>query len=206
MQVYNIPMGTKSLQVNAYGASGGTTYAPNPPGRGGYLSCIINVGNLTSLYIAIGGQGAGGGPGVSTQGGWNGGGNFEGGVSSIGYGCTGGFGGGASDVRTNATDLNSRLVVAGGGGGAANCYGASGGSGGGLVGTSGSSNSGGGGQGGGQSSGGLGISPGKSGSFGNGGNAYYGRCLGGSYYCSGGAGGGGWYIYILSLLRLFVII
>jgi hypothetical protein len=189
VQYYNIPIGVTSVRVDTYGASGGITYAPNPAGNGGYMSCIIDVSRISILYVYVGSAGNPRCCNMVAPGGWNGGGSTQ--VYGR-VGCCGGTGGGASDVRTSLGDLTSRLVVAGGGGGGVNCYGGRGGAGGGLSASAGTSYYGGGGGGGTQNTVGAGVAPGSPGLFGVGGNGGEGICLG-SYNCGGGAGGGGWF-------------
>ena len=143
----------------------------NGGGAGGRVRCVLSVEPRTALYLVVG----------KVPANWY----------TAEYN--------ASDVRTTADDLNSRLIVAGGGGSRCNHI-ASGGAGGGLTGGAGSST---GyvsaGQGGTQESGGsggyptVGVSVGHahtaaSGAFGLGGN---GNVCG--YEGNGGAGGAGWY-------------
>jgi hypothetical protein len=131
-----------------------------------------------TLYVLVGGKGTdydcNGGPPYSA-GGYNGGGNVNG---------PGPSGGGASDIRTDLADLNSRLVVAGGGGGLGGGDALLGGAGGGLTGGDGlccsSPPPGYGGTGGSQVAGGT---PG--GAFGYGGA--------GGFSLGESGGGGGWY-------------
>jgi Glycine rich protein len=114
-QVYVVPQNVSCVRIDAYGASGGNGYNSGQLGRGGlggYVSTIIEVTPFQNLFLLVGGNGASRDTnyGISHEtGGFNGGGSL--------CGPNTGEGGGASDVRTNATDLWSRLVVAGGGGG-----------------------------------------------------------------------------------------
>lgn len=118
-QTYPVPAGTTEVTIEAIGASGGVapftsgTFAQN----GADVTATVPLpANTTTLYVEVGGPGAGNSlacPGQLVAGGFNGGGAGEACAAS---------GGGASDVRTtsNSTPLttsDSRLVVAGGGGG-----------------------------------------------------------------------------------------
>ena len=179
VQTYIVPAGVSSIEVQTWGAEGGTgTYGGVTPlaGLGGYA-----VGNLTvtpgeTLQIYVGGQGDSAGPG-----GYNGG-----GAAGTNYGAAGG---GASDVRRAPYALDDRVIVAGGGGGAA--FGSSpsnGGNGGGLDGSDGQDmDSFFGGGGGSQIAGGAAgccYGAAEGGFFGEGGGP-------GDYHNAGG--GGGWY-------------
>lgn len=186
-QSYTIPRNVKAISVDAFGACGagmGGAYGDSfsDGGKGGWIRAQIPVKFNQTLYIYCGGTGNsvyGNG-----QHGWNGGGS---------NGPYGGQGGGATDIRTNPTDLKSRILVAGGGGGTG--YGPridytfGGGQGGGFIGGNGTippgavfvSPA----QGGTQSAGGK---PG-SGGYGQGGLGYGGADGGGG----NGGGGGGWY-------------
>ena len=98
LQSYTIPVNVTRISATVCGAAGGGTYA----GQGQCLSQYqIPVTPGQVLYIAVG---CGGGK----SGGYNGGG------AGSGYGFGGG---GASDIRTEASNLTSRIVVAAGGGG-----------------------------------------------------------------------------------------
>ncbi|NCI48283.1 HYR domain-containing protein, partial [Sediminibacterium roseum] len=180
---FTVPAGVTSINVDMSGAAGGPAYYyygyyqyGDNGQKGGRVQATMSVTPGQVLYLNIGGQG--------TQ--YNGG--YNGGAPGYndGYYWYFGGGGGATDIRTNASDLNSRLIVAGGAGG--NGYYQSGGAGGGLEG-----------QlaygydqpayGGTQSAGGVGGNYdwyyiGDNGSFGNGGAVGY---------FGGGGGGGGWY-------------
>lgn len=120
---FTVPAGVTSLEVTAYGASGGSATADFEPsstalgGRGAAVSALLDVVPGTVLSVNVGGQG---GPNDTGGGaaGWNGGGS--GGVATM----VGAGGGGATDLRSCAPDapecdsLASRLLVAAGGGGA----------------------------------------------------------------------------------------
>eukprot|EP01040_Poterioochromonas_malhamensis_P012264 gene12264-13410_t len=98
LQTYTVPPGVLQLSAKVCGAAGGGSYA----GRGQCLSLSqIPVTPGQVLYIAVG-----------CAGGKNGG--YNGGGAGAGFGFGGG---GASDIRTEASDLTSRIVVAAGGGG-----------------------------------------------------------------------------------------
>lgn len=102
VQTWVVPSGVNSINVNAYGAQGGSNWANND-NFGGQVIADLPVTPGTTLYIYVGQQPNG------IAGGWNGGGNGE----SAGQG-----GGGASDIRIGGTTLNDRVIVAGAGGGA----------------------------------------------------------------------------------------
>lgn len=114
-QEFTVPEGVPSLDVTALGANGGKD-AYRRAGRGAVVTSTLDVEAGTSLVVMVGGVGGDDVGGAVANGGFNGGGN---GGTPEGDATGGAGGGGASDVRTDATDLNTRLVVAGGGGGAA---------------------------------------------------------------------------------------
>ena len=97
---WNIPAGILSLQVQLYGAQGGSNTSSG--GKGGFVSGTLNVSGFTTAYVYVGGQN-----------GYNGGGAGD--TVSVN---TSQNGGGASDIRLGGNTLNDRVVVAGGGGGA----------------------------------------------------------------------------------------
>jgi len=171
-QTFTVPACISSVQIQAWGAQGGTG-----GGQGGYATGTLAVSGGQVLQVNVGGQGTSSGPG-----GWNGGGTSQGTTY-------GGSGGGCSDVRTGAYTLNDRVIVAGGGGGGSNgSYVTSGGHGGGLSGNAGVSTqgftAGGGGT---QNMGGAAgccYNTTAPGTFGNGGGTT-------AYHNAGG--GGGWY-------------
>jgi hypothetical protein len=210
--------GTYTFQV--WGAQGGnagyngTVYREG--GKGGYASGNYALTSGQTLYLYVGGQGAGStssANGDLQSGGFNGGGNGYNGDTSIKRGAGGG---GATDIRISGNALTDRVIVAGGGAGAArydgyltNHPGVGGGTSGGngytdwLTVESGNN-----GRGGTQSQGGAGGSNGGtaiSGSLGAGGrgviNTSFGSCGGGGGFYGGGgsgvgaaAGGGSGYI------------
>jgi gliding motility-associated-like protein len=121
-QTFTVPAGVNSVNIEAWGAQGGTADSPgNNVNSGGYASGDLAVSPGDVLNIYVGGQPGG------TVGGWNGGGN------GFTDSNTGSGGGGASDVRVGGTALTDRVIVAGGGGGHASNDGF-GGFGGGLTG------------------------------------------------------------------------
>lgn len=206
VQNWVVPAKADSITVDLYGAQGGKPMTQTSLTGGGLGGCIsvtklpIAPGQL--LYIVVGGNGDGSVTGGVLDGfvgfGYNGGGRglpsaFNPTDSCSSFKCQAGWGGGATDIRTNASDLLSRLAVAGGGGGAGGSV--IGGSGGGMNASAGLSVlGGGGGAGGSQSQGGLNVSStdGKwwstAGTLGNGGiGSFFGGGGGGGYY--GGAGG-----------------
>jgi hypothetical protein len=210
--------GTYTFQV--WGAQGGnagyngTVYREG--GKGGYASGNYALTSGQTLYLYVGGQGAGttsSANGDLQSGGFNGGGNGYNGDTSIKRGAGGG---GATDIRISGNALTDRVIVAGGGAGAArydgyltNHPGVGGGTSGGngytdwLTVESGNN-----GRGGTQSQGGAGGSNGGtaiSGSLGAGGrgviNTSFGSCGGGGGFYGGGgsgvgaaAGGGSGYV------------
>ncbi len=105
-QIFTVPAGVTSVDVDACGAQGGEHTPVSYPGvdsgvgdagDGGRATQTISVTPGEQLSINVGGSGA--------SGGWNGGG--------IGWVN----GGGASDVRQGGVTLADRVVVGGGGGG-----------------------------------------------------------------------------------------
>jgi hypothetical protein len=210
--------GTYTFQL--WGAQGGnagyngTVYREG--GKGGYASGNYTLTSGQTVYLYVGGQGAGAtssANGDLQSGGFNGGGNGYNGSSSTQRGAGGG---GATDIRISGNALTDRVIIAGGGAGAArydgyltNHPGVGGGTSGGngftdwLTVESGNN-----GRGGTQSQGGAGGSNGGtaiSGSLGAGGrgviNTSYGSCGGGGGFYGGGgsgvgaaAGGGSGYV------------
>ncbi|MCK9339388.1 MAG: glycine-rich protein, partial [Bacteroidales bacterium] len=173
VQSFVIPQGTSELTLEVWGAAGG--YYSTNGGSGGYAAgTLTDLSGISTLYVYVGGQGAGG----YSSGGYNGGGK------SNNYG---GSGGGATDISTeyssswqSTTHYNSRLIVAGGGGGAGFSS-TIGGYGGGSSGGQGGNGSATGGYGGSQSSGGSNNAAGMFGTANT------------SHSNNGGGGGGGWY-------------
>ncbi|MDR0423017.1 MAG: hypothetical protein LBH46_00315, partial [Rickettsiales bacterium] len=100
-----------TIRLEVWGAQGGGTNG----GKGGYSKGNYTLPDDKQLHIYVGGQGG------TSNGGWNGGGK-GGDICGTNNGSLTGYkgsgGGGASDIRTVAGDLDSRLIVAGGGGGA----------------------------------------------------------------------------------------
>ena len=191
--LWSIPVGVTSLNFDVQGARGGRQNATPPvylPGYGARVQGTLNVTNVNTLYLFVGGVG-GDGALDGAPGGFNGGGNSYGYL----YG-SGGAGGGASDIRIGDDGLPNRVVVAGGGAGDGwdSTGTLAGGNGGGLTGGNSANNGGlaptnraGGGT---QSAGGTGALyagwlPGMDGSLGMGGN--------GSLDGISGGGGGGYY-------------
>ena len=180
VQTYTVPAGVTSIQLEVWGAQGGSAVGfdgvPATGGLGGYSIGNLDVAPGQVLSIYVGGAGA-----MYGAGGFNGGGQ-----AGTEYGASGG---GASDVRVGAYALGDRVIVGGGGGGGAfGSYGSYGGHGGGLAGGMGLSN-------GGYTGGGGGtqVSGGAAG-------CCYGGAIAGTFGAGGGpgdfhnaGGGGGWY-------------
>ena len=107
------------------GALGDGSHPNSSYGKGGYTYGIINLSDLSTLFIYCGQQGTDAKVGTAVAGGWNGGGKggWDGNDDDA---C--GAGGGATDIRiTQASStastwysfdsMKSRIMVAGGGGG-----------------------------------------------------------------------------------------
>lgn len=171
VQSVTLPKGKYTLEC--WGAQGGGLQNNSGldtanGGLGGYSIGTLNLTQLTSLYIYVGGMGKSVDSGLA-EGGFNGGGCAYGsGTNEPGNG-----GGGATDIRLNQDSLYSRVIVAGGGGGAGEDSGDVPGYGGG---TSGGTSSG-------HGTAATQTSTGTGGVFGYGAHTRY----------DGGAGGGGWY-------------
>jgi hypothetical protein len=100
---FTVPSGISALHVIAFGGWGAADAdGQGVGGRGALVRGDIAVVPGSTLYAVVGTNGV--------DGGVNGG-------AAPGDACAG-SGGGASDLRTAAQDLSSRLLVAGGGGGA----------------------------------------------------------------------------------------
>ena len=71
VQTYTVPAGVSALSVTAVGATGGTSDADGSPGgQGAVVDSDVPVTPGQTLYVYVGGNGAGG---ASTAGGFNGG-------------------------------------------------------------------------------------------------------------------------------------
>jgi surface protein len=162
VQIFKVPLGIKSINIDAYGAGGGgvSKSGESKGGKRGRVKGKINVENINTLYIYVGS--AGGQP----TGGYNGGGNGFGQLEGSAYNLASG-GGGATHIATvsgllselknsavedtdddgNYTEKsgNPVLIVAGAGGGGYWYQSTVGGNGGGLVGGNGNASGGGGG-------------------------------------------------------------
>ncbi len=182
IQSWTVPFGVDSIDVDVFGAAGGTS-TTTVGGLGGRVKAKVPVTPGQTLYIGVGGTT------VATTGGYNGGGN--------GVGTNARGGGGASDIRlvastpTSASDL---LVIAGGGGGAGfhtsyptQGYGGAGGDSIGGNGETFSATKSYAGQGGTQTAGGAGYTSTYNGNFFNGGLGY--SSSSGTYRAGGGGGG-----------------
>ena len=93
---FTVPAGVSQIEVTAVGGAGQPGEGGSgAKGTGAKVTAVLPVHAGESLYAVFGGEGKGGAY----------------------SGISGGAGGGASDLRTEAASLGSRLVVAGGGGG-----------------------------------------------------------------------------------------
>lgn len=123
VQVYQIEE-SGFYQLKTWGAQGGSLPGYYG-GYGGYATGTVLLRKGTTVYVVVGGQGAGAGyQGQSLAGGYNGGGRVQG-VSGINHMT--GSGGGATHIATQSgllsalsNDRSSILIVSGGGGGARN--------------------------------------------------------------------------------------
>ena len=214
IQTFTAPCsGTYKLEV--WGAQGGTALT-GIGGAGGYSKGNVVLSAANNLYVVVGGVGVFANNASYSNGGYNGGGRGGSNNTNDYYGSSGG---GATHIATTsgilsslASNTSSILIVAGGGGGGArqdsSCTGGTGGGTTGGAASGGNYNSA---TGGSQITGGKGydiytIDAGRSGYFGQGGNAtsvnvtggggggYYGG--GAAYYGSGGGGSG----YLSSVL------
>jgi len=101
-QLFKVPAGVTTLQVDVHGGNG----AGKVRACGGRVIATIQVKPNERLAVYVGSNGHG------AVGGYNGGGSGETYSSFASYG-----GGGASDIREGGGKLRDRIVVAGGGGG-----------------------------------------------------------------------------------------
>ena len=205
--VFKVTLKPGNYKLECVGASGGKGEIEEG-GYGGYSCGVLSLEEKANLYLYIGGVGSSvsGSPRIISKGGFNGGGD---GMTGSGSFHAGG-GGGATDIRLNSQDLDSRIIVAGGGGGTARLNkgkDSPGGNGGGIngqpsskpgdcsFGTGGTQSNpgiccnGGSGTPGNKNQGGNGNSETLESSSGGGGGGYYG---GGGGYWSGGGGGSGY--------------
>src|SRR5210317_75032 len=110
VQTYTVPAGVTAIQIECWGAQGGTGTGfdgvEGTGGLGGYSigELVVTPGQILEVYV--GGAGDMFGPG-----GFNGGGQ-----AGTNYGAAGG---GGSDVRVTPYGFGDRVIVAGGGGGGA---------------------------------------------------------------------------------------
>jgi hypothetical protein len=104
------------MHIECWGANGGSTGVYGGGGTGGYTyGDIVRTSADKNLLAVVGSAGETCTTAVSgtlVKGGYNGG-----GVGSDANGDYASGGGGATDIRTDSTDLYSRMIVAGGGGG-----------------------------------------------------------------------------------------
>jgi len=135
-QTLSVPTGVTQLQVECWGAQGGSV-GTTLGGKGGYAKALVAVTPGDTAYAYVGQQGALSAATLNTAGvpTFNGG-----GAGAIRAALTTtGSGGGASDVRLGGNTLANRIVVAGGGGGCDDYNASAGGAGGGTTGSSGGS-------------------------------------------------------------------
>jgi hypothetical protein len=200
IQTWTVPPGITQIYIQAVGAQGGTAGA-NSGGKGGKITCYLNVNPGDLLYITVGGM-------PTTKNavyGYGGNGGYTTGGSSFAL-----AGGGLSSIASaQPISQTNALIIAGGGGGAApSGWAGPGGNAGGLVGLNGAGSYSGvltRGVGGNQTSGGSGgtgfdtnisnPTPGVAISGGNGGvvspSTWNGGGGGGAGYFGGGGGAGG---------------
>ncbi|MDH3271747.1 MAG: glycine-rich protein [Gemmatimonadota bacterium] len=200
-QALDLPECVTVVQIEAWGAEGGSGLPDAPGGLGGYAAGDLTVTGGSTLTVVVGAKGADtSGTDAGVPGAFGGGGAGGTSISGNADQPGGAAGGGGSDVRVGGTGLVDRVIVAGGGGGGGGGTGGSpagGGPGGGLVGGSGTSYSSGVGfeaTGGTQTEGGIngsyayaGTVEGTDGSLGVGGDGD------GGGFSGGGGGGGGYY-------------
>jgi hypothetical protein len=131
IQSWTVPAGVTQIYIDVLGAQGGSS-SPNEGGKGGKVTCYLNVSPSDVLYITVGGMSN------SQTAVYGFGGN---GGSSTSYGISAKAGGGLSGVSTAnpITQSNALLIAAGGGGTPSSPYAGSGGAGGGLNGLNGAS-------------------------------------------------------------------
>jgi len=101
VQTWEVPSGVTEIEIEAWGAQGGSgsyygTWGYG--GKGGYAYGKLSVSAGQELKIYVGGEGENTG-----SGGFNGGGDGDADFCSSG--------GGASDVRTGSYTLNDRVIV-----------------------------------------------------------------------------------------------
>jgi type II secretory pathway pseudopilin PulG len=109
---------TGYYRFEVWGADGGQSQvvtSPDQNGRGGYAAGTVELSAGETVYLTVGGAGAGAvDKSALNKGGYNGGGLAH--NSSIDN-YTRASGGGATDVRVVSDDVNNRILVAGGAGG-----------------------------------------------------------------------------------------
>jgi hypothetical protein len=137
---WTVPAGVLSVTVDAQGAAGGANWSTAVlAGKGGRVQATLTTTPGNTLLIYVGGTGTQATPASNAgTGGWNGGGLGGTGNGTVPTAYSGTGGGGASDIRTTAGNLSTRIIVAAGGAGSANnsrTSADSGGDGGGLTGT-----------------------------------------------------------------------
>lgn len=128
-QPWTVPSGITTIEVDLWGAAGGTGQdvgSGGLGGRGARVQATLSVTPNTTLNLYVGGRGTNGSVSttVSAPGGFNGGG--AGGRDTRHPGLyDGAGGGGATDIRIGGTAFSNRVLIAAGGGGGAGGGGAS---------------------------------------------------------------------------------
>ena len=110
---YKVSLAPGSYLIYVYGAEGGGyDKEGSKGGKGGLSSGVLKLRKTTQYFAFIGAKGVTATSGVPAA-------TFGGGGSGYSNGQTEhtSSGGGASDLRTDANDFNSRIIVSGGGGG-----------------------------------------------------------------------------------------
>lgn len=118
MQIFVVPTGVTSVNIQSWGAQGGSNPLSVVGGLGGFASGNLTVSPGDTLRVFVGGRGVTPTSVTSNAAGYNGGGN-SGTTTATNMNPRGGGGGGASDVRYLGAALTNRVIVAAGGGGAA---------------------------------------------------------------------------------------
>ena len=119
-QTFVVPAGSRAVDVELWGAGGGTLQPPAYGGAGAYVAGTLPVtpGETLRVIVGVAGGGRGGGPaGAGTDAGGGGGAGF------IGNATAASGGGGRTAVQRFIAGLWTDVVSAGGGGGGCFSYG-----------------------------------------------------------------------------------